>query len=54
MHLLGSMSLVNATFQLCRVGKVADYFFVSAETSSLVSGVVVVAQPFAAWEVDFG
>ena len=48
------MSLVNATFRLCGVGKVADYFFVSTETSGLVSRAAVVARPFAAQEVDFG
>ena len=54
MDLLGGTSLVNATFQLCGVRKVADYFFVSTETSGLISGAAMVAQPFTAQEVDFG
>ena len=48
MNLLGGMSLVNATFQLCGVGKVTDYFFVLVDSSGLVSGMAMVAHPFAA------
>ena len=53
-NLLGGTILVTATFQSYKVRKVTGYFFVSVETSSLVSRVAVVAQPLAAQEVDIG
>ena len=54
MNLLGYTGRVKATSRPCGVSENATYLFDSEESSSLVSGVLVVACPLEALEVGLG
>ena len=53
-NLLGCTGGVKATSRPCGVSEDATYLFDSKESSSLVSGVLVVACPLEALEVGLG